>query len=1022
MKQNVMNLNESRIQWKLSCLLSTFVFYYSVSALSNIIPVVHDDPRVTRAFADIGDMYEAVGLIWSGVTPQIMNHYDAENYCKDLGGGARLPTKNEWESLAQIMVPQERYTGRYNPDFLPGTKGKWFWSSTIFSSENDMAFMLDGTEGDVGSSYMRFFIPFARCVQGGSQQSAVSTVMTPVPQHDLRVSSAFASLGPMHEAVGLIWSKIASKKMNHNDATQYCQDLGGGARLPSKEEWETLARAMGKGVFKRKYDPDLVPDMSNRSFWSLSTYPALAGDSFVFHSHAGNINHNNNNSRLSVRCVIGVTAQQENVISNSVSSSEHSSRPDPNAIPVVQDDDSRVIPTFAALGIMREAVGLIWSEVAPKIMSQYDAEKYCQGIEEGARLPTKEELEALRKIMSPIGKFNPELFPGTKVKWFWSSSVDQSNATWAFALDGDHGNVSTIPRDVVTSVRCVATANRASRQVPVPVVVQTNPVVRPNSDEIVPVIDGDERVARNFAALGPMHEAVGLIWSHVASQTMNHYDAEKFCHSLGGGARLPTKEEWGVLKRVMSPGGRYNPNLIPGTKNRWFWSSSLYYKDDIAFYFRGDNGDASNFIMSDLRVGSVRCVYSNVAGMESNAKVAQTEKSDTRSIPIQTTFSSDLVTHAFADLGDIYEAVGLIWSGIASQKMSQSDAMRYCQHLGGGARLPTREEWEALAKAMSTGGRYNSDLLPGTKGKWFWSSSDAPDDADFAFNFGGKQGSVAFEERSSVGSVRCVIPVTTSSSPAPKSDLKSKATSALGVFVKIPAGKFLMGSHRTEKDHYDDERQHEVSLSSFEMGETVVTQEVYVMVMGVNPSYHKEAKYCSKMFKQIQAKGVQIPLCPDHPVEQVSWDDAQEFIRLVNHEFYGEGYTYSLPTEAQTEYAIRGGTTTAYVSGADERGLGKYVIYDANSQKQTQPVKSKLPNRFGIYRGGVWEWTLDWYSENYEGSQGLDPKGPSSGSSRVFRGGSWLFTSQDCRSAVRSYDAPDGSGFNLGFRLVRTPH
>ena len=241
----------------------------------------------------------------------------------------------------------------------------------------------------------------------------------------------------------------------------------------------------------------------------------------------------------------------------------------------------------------------------------------------------------------------------------------------------------------------------------------------------------------------------------------------------------------------------------------------------------------------------------------------------------------------------------------------------------------------------------------------------------------------------------------------------------LGTFVRIPAGKFLMGSPTTEADHENDERQHEVKLTEFEMGKTVVTQEVYARFTGFNPSYFKEVKYCPKTFKRIEVKGTQIALCPDHPVEQVSWIDAMEFIKLVNRDLKGEGYTYFLPTEAQTEYAFRGGTTTAYVSGEDETHLGRYVQYSANSGEQTQSVHAVYPNVFGIYRGSVWEWTMDRYSEDYEGSTGLDPQGPSLGFYRVYRGGGWNHTAQACRSAYRFSSIPWYLSNEMGFRFGR---
>jgi len=367
------------------------------------------------------------------------------------------------------------------------------------------------------------------------------------------------------------------------------------------------------------------------------------------------------------------------------------------------------------------------------------------------------------------------------------------------------------------------------------------------------------------------------------------------------------------------------------------------------------------------------------------------------------------VPSSFAALGEMHEALGLLWSAVAPGTMSQYDAQKFCQGLGEDVRLPTAEEWEALGKIMSPEERFNPDLFPGTRDKAFWSSSIAPGDSGSAFYFDGNADSISSGGRSDNRSARCVIEATES---------KPKPTS-LGTFVSIPGGKFLMGSPATEANRRDEEKQHEVELSPFEMGESVVTQEVYAMFTGSNPSYHKERKHCPQTFKIMEINGKDVPMCPDHAVESVSWYDAQAFIRLVNQALQGQGYTYALPTEAQTEYAMRGGTTTAYVSGEDDTELEKYVIYNVNSKSQTQPVKSKSSNSFGIYRGGVWEWTMDWYSDKYEGSEGLDPKGPSSGSGRVFRGGSWDSSAQDCRSAFRDVCGPLYRFDFVGFRLCR---
>jgi formylglycine-generating enzyme required for sulfatase activity len=237
-------------------------------------------------------------------------------------------------------------------------------------------------------------------------------------------------------------------------------------------------------------------------------------------------------------------------------------------------------------------------------------------------------------------------------------------------------------------------------------------------------------------------------------------------------------------------------------------------------------------------------------------------------------------------------------------------------------------------------------------------------------------------------------------------------------FVSIPGGTYEIGSPETDPNHRENEKLHKIELSPFSIMEAAVTQESYARLMGYNPCY-KVQNDCHQSFKEIIVKGVKIPVCADHPVETVSWVDAKKFAELLSKQ---DGkYTYNLPTEAQLEVAFRGGTKTAYVSGRDdETGLGDYVWYSANSGSQTHPVKSKLANKFGIYRSGVWEWAQDLYNDDYAGSTGLDPQGPTSSFiGRVFRGGGYNTDAQSCRSAVRG-GLNEGHGlYGLGFRLVR---
>ena len=224
-------------------------------------------------------------------------------------------------------------------------------------------------------------------------------------------------------------------------------------------------------------------------------------------------------------------------------------------------------------------------------------------------------------------------------------------------------------------------------------------------------------------------------------------------------------------------------------------------------------------------------------------------------------------------------------------------------------------------------------------------------------------------------------------------------TNSLGMeFIWIAPGSFLMGSPADEEGRESNERQHEVRISQgFWMGKYEVTQGEWESVMGANPSFFDE---CGSR-------------CP---VEMVSWNDLQEFIRRLNERETGRGYRYRLPTEAEWEYAARAGTTGARYGELDE-----VAWYSDNSGHSTHPVGQKRANAWGLHDmlGNVWEWTGDWYGWYLSGSV-TDPHGPSTGSSRVARGGSWYDDAGYVRSAYRFSYSP-GNRYNaFGFRLVRT--
>ena len=160
----------------------------------------------------------------------------------------------------------------------------------------------------------------------------------------------------------------------------------------------------------------------------------------------------------------------------------------------------------------------------------------------------------------------------------------------------------------------------------------------------------------------------------------------------------------------------------------------------------------------------------------------------------------------------------------------------------------------------------------------------------------------------------------------------------------------------------------------------------------------------------------------DRPVEEVSWDDAMAFCRKLTERERAafrlpEGYAYTLPTEAQWEYACRAGTTGDYAGNLDSMGW-----YDQNSRRTTHPVGQKQANAWGLFdmHGNVWEWCADWYG-NYPGGSVTDPTGVPSGSDRVYRGGGWNDTASASHSAYRNGSEPGRREIFRGFRLALAP-
>jgi formylglycine-generating enzyme required for sulfatase activity len=218
--------------------------------------------------------------------------------------------------------------------------------------------------------------------------------------------------------------------------------------------------------------------------------------------------------------------------------------------------------------------------------------------------------------------------------------------------------------------------------------------------------------------------------------------------------------------------------------------------------------------------------------------------------------------------------------------------------------------------------------------------------------------------------------------------------------VLVKGGSFLMGCTSEQGDDCfsREEPVHVVTLSDFYISKYEVTQQLWRDIMGENPSYFQNCDQC--------------------PVEQVSWEDIQEFLVKLNEK---TGKNYRLPTEAEWEYAARGGAQSAYsrYSGSDEVGLVAW--YDDNSDGKTHPIGGRKANELGLYdmSGNVVEWCQDWFGP-YSPSPQSDPQGPGEGSNRVQRGGSWSVTPQLCSVSIRFIRVPALRNSNVGFRLARS--
>ena len=248
--------------------------------------------------------------------------------------------------------------------------------------------------------------------------------------------------------------------------------------------------------------------------------------------------------------------------------------------------------------------------------------------------------------------------------------------------------------------------------------------------------------------------------------------------------------------------------------------------------------------------------------------------------------------------------------------------------------------------------------------------------------------------------------------PAANQDFTETAWDINMKMIWVEGGDFLMGC-TSEQSNCDSDEQNvrRVIVDGFYIGMLEVTQSQWEKVVGTSISQQR-----NKKGSDYSLYGVG----PDYPMYYVSWDEAMEFCRLLSNK---TGRTYTLPTEAQWEYAARGGNKNEGAKYAGSNMIDAVAWYTDNSGGSTHIVGSKRANALGIYdmSGNVWEWCKDWYASSYVSYDTNNPVGPSSGSDRVNRGGGWNNGASYCRVASRNYYSPGFRYGGFGFRVVCLP-
>jgi formylglycine-generating enzyme required for sulfatase activity len=687
----------------------------------------------------------------------------------------------------------------------------------------------------------------------------------------------------------------------------------------------------------------------------------------------------------------------------------------------------------------------VWSDTQDVFVAQVNAEKL--GGHSDWRLPTIQELSSIAALGQYDPAVNETYFPNTVSSYYWSSSTDAYDTIYAWSVHFSYGDDNAYGKSHSYYVRAV----------------------RGGQNWLLGhlIINGDGTVTDTNT---------GLMWRQSTTGPVNWQSALAECEGLTMGGygdwRLPNRRELKSIVDYTVYDPAVNEVYFPNTVSSYYWSSSTYadrtsYAWRVNFYYGYDGAyykssriyvravrGGQNWLLGHLIIsapsqgsvwkgGDIMPIRWDTSGIGGNVAISisrQGGKAGTFQTIIGSTTNDGVYYWPVAGEQSVNCVLKLEPANDPTLGTTQG---LFSIEAGGDICKPditANDSDGPIVVSSSTPVSIDISLAPGDKAgqtaDWWIAVSTpfAPPGDWYTFVYPALNWLPGVNLCAQTGLfdltpyevLNMTLPVGTYTFYFALDDPDWAATgpwwvldsvevnvvpptytNSLGqTFNLLPAGTFTMGSPSGEPGSWVDERpQHEVTLTqSFYMQTTEVTQAQWEAVMGSNPSYFDD--------------------CPTCPVELVSWNDVQEFIIAMNAR--GEG-TYGLPTEAQWEYAARAGSTTAFYNGAItelncgyDPNLDVIGWYCYNSGSKTHPVAGKAPNAWGLYdmSGNVWEWCSDWYASDYYSISPTDnPQGPSSGSDRVFRGGSWFHYAQYCRSANRN-DTPDRRSYYLGFRLV----